>query len=267
MSMQSISRRDWGQLIIVLLVMLVCVLSIVWFQYPNLRQLQDRSQVTTETVLRETELEQVRLQFLQKTPSFGFDNLVADWTFLNFLQYFGDEVARAQSDYRLSPDYFEVILKRNPYFLPAYTFLSTSGSIYAGQPERVVAITQAALQSLGPDQPPGSYYALRQLGIDQLLFLGDAEAARQSFLKAAEWARASTMPESDRVAQLSQQTADFLANNPDSKYAQIAAWSMVLTSVPDERTRQTATAQIEALGGSIVEQPDGSFSIIPPQQD
>ncbi|GAB4238772.1 MAG: hypothetical protein Kow00121_65600 [Elainellaceae cyanobacterium] len=266
--MQLISRRDWSQLIIVLLVVIVCALSIVWFQQPQLQQLQNRSQAATAaTIQRDTAAEQVRLQVLQNAPNFGFGNLLADWTFLNFLQYFGDEVAREKTDYRLSPDYFEVVLKHNPYFLQAYTFLSTSTSIYAGQPERTVEIANQALQSLGPDKPSGSYYALRQLGIDQLLFLGDAEAARQSFAKAAEWARASSTPESDRVAALSQQTADFLASNPDSKYAQIAAWSMVLTSVPDDRTRETAIDRIQALGGEIVEQPNGAFSIVPPEQD
>ncbi|HEY9655564.1 MAG TPA: hypothetical protein V6C50_08720 [Crinalium sp.] len=31
--------------------------------------------------------EAVRLRLLKQLPTFGFNNLVADWTFLNFLQY------------------------------------------------------------------------------------------------------------------------------------------------------------------------------------
>lgn len=266
--MHVASRRDWSQLIVLGLVIITCTLAIVWFQLPQLQQLETRSQTASaEEIRRDMDAEAVRLQLLKKAPAFGFDNVLSDWVFLNFLQYFGDDAARNKSDYSLSPDYFEIVLGRNPYFIPAYIFLSTSTSIYAAQPERTVDIAKRALQFLGPDRPAESYYALRQVAIDQLLFLGDAEAARQSFALAAEWARNSSNPGSDRVADLSQQTADFLANNPDSKYAQISAWSMVLTSVSDDRARQTAVRRIQELGGQIVEQPNGSFSIIPPAQD
>lgn len=239
--------------------------AIVWFQVPQLQQLENRSATASAAEIeRDVEAEQVRLALLQKSPSFGFDNVFSDWAFLSFLQYFGDDVARAKTSYRLSPDYFEIVLGRNPNFLQAYTFLSTSTSIYAAMPERTVDIAQRALSSLRPDAPPGSYYAWRQLAIDQLLFLGDPKAARQSFATAAEWARVQG---NTNVADLSQQTADFLANNPDSKFAQISAWSMVLTSAPDDRTRQTAIERIRAIGGQIFENPDGSFGIVPPAQD
>jgi hypothetical protein len=254
-------------LIVGLLVMAVCVVAIVSFQLPQLRQLENQENISVAEVSRAVEAERAQLQVLQQMPAFGFDNLLSDWAFLRFLQYFGDDVARSKTDYRLSPDYFEVVIGRNPYFLPAYTFLSTSTSIYAGQPERTIAIAQKGIESLGPDRPPGSFYALRQLGIDQLLFMNDAAGARRSFEMAAEWARASTAEGSDRVADLSEQTAEFLANNPDSKFAQIAAWSMVLTTAPDQRTRETAAERIEAIGGQIVLQEDGTFSIIPPDQD
>lgn len=263
--MQVASRQDWYHFIVVSLVILVCVLAIIWVQLPQLQQLQAQSETASvEEIRKEVDAEGVRLKLLQNAPALGFDNLVADWTFLNFLQYFGDEAARAKSDYHLSPDYFEVILGRNPYFLQAYTFLSTSTSMYAGLPERSIAIAQKALQSLKPTAPEGSYYAWRQVAIDQLLFLGDAEGARRSFETAAQWA---TLQGNANAASLSQQTADFLATNPDSKFAQLAAWTMVLASAPDDRSRQTAVSRIEALGGKIIENPDGSFSIEPPAQD
>ena len=39
---------------------------------------------------------------LKNLPSFGFDNLIADWTFLKFLQYFGDDEARDVTGYDLA---------------------------------------------------------------------------------------------------------------------------------------------------------------------
>ncbi|WP_416670287.1 hypothetical protein [Egbenema bharatensis] len=42
---------------------------------------------------------------------------------------------------------------------------------------------------------------------------------------------------------------------------------MVLTTAPDDVTRQTAVQRIEAIGGQIVQGEDGSFSIVPPEED
>lgn len=252
-------------MIVTLIIAIVCILVITWLQIPELRQLQQRSQTLSVAEIRRAEqAESLRLQLLQKAPALGFDNLMADWAFLRFLQYFGNETARSKTDYRLSPEYFEVVLKRNPNFLQVFPFASTSISLYAGMPERSIALIQSALRSLKPSAPVGSYHAWRQLAIDQLLFLGDAAGARQSFETAAEWA---TVQGNTDSAAFSQQTAQFLARNPDSKYAQISAWLMVISNAPDDRTRQTAAKRIEALGGKIVQNPDGSFGIVPPAQD
>ncbi len=265
--MQATQRR-WQQGVGLALVILLCVGALAALQVPQLQRLLNKSQIATvEQIQRDTQIEQTRLSLLKVLPPFGFNNLIADWAYLNFLQYFGDDVARQKTDYQLSADYFDVILSRDPYFLEAYTYASTSTALYAGQPERSVAAMQRGLQFLKPNVPPGSYYAWRQLGIDQLLFLGDAEAARQSFTTAAEWARASTVPGSDTVAQTSQQTVDFLTRNPTSKTAQVGAWTMVLSSAPDERTQKTAVSRIEALGGKVVKNPDGTYSIQAPLND
>jgi hypothetical protein len=112
----------------------------------------------------EVKAEKVRLNLLQKVPAFGFDNLLGDWAFLNFIQYFGDDEARAATGYRLSPDYFDVIIDRDPKFLQAYFFLSGSGSLYAGMPERSVTLMEKGLKSLSPQSPPKSYYVWRYKG-------------------------------------------------------------------------------------------------------
>jgi hypothetical protein len=247
---------------------LLCLTAIGLLQIPQLQRLKTQSQTAAPAELqRDIEQEKVRLSLLKKTPSFGFENAIADWTFLNFLQYFGDTPARTKTDFTLSPDYFEVVLERDPYFINAYTFLSTSTALYAGLPDRSVTIARRSLSSLKPNVPPHSYTAWRQLGIDELLFLGDAQAAKRSFERAASWARQSTDPESAQVASLSEKTAAFLANNPNSKTAQVAAWSMVLTTAPDKRTHDIAISQIQQLGGKVIPNPNGTFSIQPPAKD
>ncbi|MBW4657101.1 MAG: hypothetical protein KME15_00350 [Drouetiella hepatica Uher 2000/2452] len=265
--MRTTFDRDWKPLLSIALIS-VGVGAIASLQFPQIQRLANRSQtVSAEKIRQEVEVERARLNLVKSLPSFGFNNLLADWSFLSFLQYFGDEPARTKTDYSLSPDYFEVILSRDPYFLNTYTFASTSISLYAGMPEKSVVLMQQGLQSLKPNVPPGSYYAWRQLGIDQLLFLGDAQAARQSFATAATWARLSSLPGSADVADSSQQTVDFLTRNPNSKTAQVSAWTMILSTAPDDRTQKMAIDRIEALGSKVVKTPDGTYSIQAPEKD
>jgi hypothetical protein len=41
----------------------------------------------------------------------------------------------------------------------------------------------------------------------------------------------------------------------------------VLTTAPDKRTHDIAIGQIERLGGKVIANPNGTFSIQPPAQD
>ncbi|HEY9648845.1 MAG TPA: hypothetical protein V6C88_20870 [Chroococcidiopsis sp.] len=261
---QNHSRQSW---LWSAAIAVLCVGAIAALQVPQLQTLKNRSKTEAlQDIRRDLEAQAIQLQLLQKVPTFGYDNLLADWVFLNFLQYFGDTAIRDRTDYSLSPNFFAVIIPRNPYFIDAYTFLSTSTALYAGKPEQSIAITSQGLAALSP-KISGAYFVWRNRGIDQLLFLGDAEAARKSFEIAAEWADQSTDPGHENVAAFSRQTAQFLATNPNSKTAQVAAWTMVLSNAPDDRTRNTAIAHIRQLGGDLVTNADGSFQVVPPAQD
>jgi hypothetical protein len=247
---------------------ILCGVGAYWLQVPQLRRVITSSQnVSPAQLEREVEAERLRLNFLEKVPAFGFDNLMSNWVFLNFLQYFGDDEARAKTGYGISPDYFEVILKHDPRFLQAYLALSVSTSMYAGMPERSVGLMEKGLKFVAPQAPKRSYYIWRYKGIDELLFLGNDQAARQSFEKAAEWASTYTDDESKQVAEISRRTADFLARNPNSISAQIAAWSMVLNNQVDERTRKIAIGKIQELGGQVVVTPEGRIRISIPVEN
>ncbi|MEH2209618.1 hypothetical protein [Nostoc sp.] len=246
----------------------MCILGVGLIQFPQLQKLINRKEFASlETLKKEIKAENVRLNFLEKTPSFGYDNFIADLVYLNFLQYFGDDEIRDKTGYSLSPEYFEVILERDPRFLAAYRSLSISTSLYAGMPERAIAISEKGLKSLSPSVPEKSYYIWRYKGVDELLFLGNAKAAQQSFATAANWASKFSDAESQLIANTSQITAEFLSRNPNSKYAQISTWSMVLNNHADERTQKRAIKEIEALGGKIVTTPEGTNKIIFPPKD
>jgi hypothetical protein len=246
----------------------LCFTVVAALQIPQFSQLEQRLQMpSVDQLRRESEAEAIQLRLFQQSPSFGFDNLIADWVFLRFLQYFGDDAARMATDYQLSPEFFDVTINRDPRFLESYKFLSTSTAIYAGQPERSIALMNQGLKSLTPTVPQGSYLVWRNKGIDELLFLGDAQAARRSFETAADWAKLSGLPNREFAVAASQQMAQFIARNPASKIAQASAWVMVLTNAVDDRTRKTAIARIQTLGGKITQAPDGSFQIQLPTKD
>ncbi|OUL32827.1 hypothetical protein BV372_18450 [Nostoc sp. T09] len=242
----------------------LCMLGVGLMQYPQLQKLlSNRETSSLETLEGEIKAEKVRLNLLKQMPSFGYDNLIADWVYINFLQYFGDDEARRKTGYSFSPEYFEVILGRDPRFLAAYLGLSTSTSLYAGLPERSVDLMEQSLQFLSPKVPEKSYYAWRYKGIDELLFLGDSQAAKQSFIKTADWASKSSDEDSKLIAYISQKTTEFLNRNPDSKIARISTWAMVLNNVIDEKSRKRAIREIEALGAKVVSTPEGNKIIMP----
>ena len=256
------------QTIVVSIIALWSATAVVLLQLPQLQTLRNKTQAPTASALqKELKLEKLRLNLLEKVPAFGFDNLLSDWVFLNFLQYFGDNQVRSQTGYALSPNYFQIIIERDPRFLEAYLPLSTSISMYAAQPEQSVALMEKGLKSLSPQTPDKSYYVWRYKGIDELLFLGDGQAAQQSFEKAAEWASTYSDQESQSIAAISSQTAEFLKSNPESKAAQISAWAMVLGNATDQRTQQIAISQIEALGGKVIITPEGELRLQLPATD
>ncbi|MEL7067969.1 MAG: hypothetical protein AAGN15_04855 [Cyanobacteria bacterium J06581_3] len=239
------------------------------FQTLDINHVAMKDNVTAahSTNLNDEAKYQNKLAFSSQLPRFGFKNISANLTFLSFLQYFGDESVRDQEGYGASAFFFESIVKDDPFYNDFYFFLSNSISLRAAQPEKSVEILQKGLSSLGPRKPEGSYYVWRYKAIDELLFLGDSENAKHSFETAASWARESDLPESEVMALLSQKTANFLEHNPESKNAQIGAWSSVLTTAIDNETRTRAIKGIEALGGEVTIGENGGVNVKYAQAD
>ncbi|BAY19640.1 hypothetical protein NIES21_55050 [Anabaenopsis circularis NIES-21] len=254
------------QALITPLVACLSVLGVSALQFPRLQSLLINKQAASLEILeQDIQAEHLRLSLLKKLPSFGYDNFMANWVYLNFLQYFGDDEVREKTGYSLSPEYFEIIIKHDPRFLGAYISLSTSTSMYAAMPERSIKLIQQGLHFITPQVPEKSYYIWRYKGTDELLFLGNSQAAQNSFNTAANWANQYSDPESKYMAQNSHQTAVFLSQNPDSRYARIATWAIVLNNGVDEKTRKRVVKEIETLGGSVISTPTGNKITFPPK--
>jgi tetratricopeptide (TPR) repeat protein len=241
---------------------------VVALQTPQLATLKHQANPLSKADLQREETKtKVQLALMKTLPTFGFDNLIADLHFMDFLQYFGDGEVRSQAGYGAAVDYFDVILDRDPWFIMGYYYLSNTASLYAGQPDRSVEIMDRGLKSFSPRVPDRGYYIWRMKAVDELLFLGKVSDAQRSMLTAAEWARQNPDAESQRVAQISQDTANHLAHNPNSKQAQFAAWNMVLSSAVDEMAIKRAIAEIRSLGGKVTTGADGQLKVNAPPKD
>jgi hypothetical protein len=235
-------------------------------QQPQLQAIKQRSQTLSQEQLQQAvQQERDRLSVLAKLPDFGFRNLAANSVFLGFLQYFGDDEARAKTGYDLSPEYFEVALDRDPYFRDGYFFLSGSSSLYAGLPDRTIAIIDRHLPKLTPTLPERAYFVWRYKATDELLFMGDTKAAIGSFGKVAEWAAAYPDDEGRMMAAAAEASVQRLARNPTSRSARIGAWTMVLSSALDKATRARAIREITLLGGRFEPNGQGAVQIVPPK--
>jgi hypothetical protein len=232
----------------------------VFFQHLSLNEIKNKPANLLSSE-QQVSNKKHQLELLMHLPSFGFNNTVSNWNFVQFLQYFGDEESRKITGYSLSPNYLALSLKHDPYYKDFYLFLSESTTFYAGMPDKTVSLITKALSSFKEKKPADSYYIWRYKGIDELLFLNDGQAAQKSFEKAAEWAAESDDENSQLMASLSKQTAINLASDSGSTQAKISAWSSILTTTLNDETRIRAIRQIRKLGGDVVLASDGQIQI------
>ncbi|HIK25224.1 MAG TPA: hypothetical protein IGP91_05415, partial [Thermosynechococcus sp. M46_R2017_013] len=142
------NKQHWRWSEVVGLGLTALALTIVAFmQQDALRQLQAQAseQFTDAEYERQNAQTIAQMRLLANLPSFGFDNLVADWAFLQFLQFFGDSAARQVTGYDEVPAFFEVIIAKDPRFAQTYPYLSTAITVYAGQPQTSVALMDRGL--------------------------------------------------------------------------------------------------------------------------
>lgn len=245
----KLAGRSWLNSLITLVIASIALASIVGVQRFQLNQ----TSIKGSTPQQAEQQEVWRLRLLKHLPTFGFNNLIADWTFLNFLQYYGDDDARAQTGYSLSPEYFDIITRLDPRFLDTYLFLSSSLSYQLGQPKLAVEFMDRGTAALSPAINPKSFQVWRLKGLDQLLLLGDIPGSIRSHEMAANWTK--NTPYSN-LSPLFQQTADFLRTDPNSVLVRFNAWASVYAqamATGDRQTQERAKQEILALGGQIRE--------------
>ena len=198
------------------------------------------------------EQEQASLVNWQKQSShFGFDNLQADISYLNFLQYFGDKAARETIGYKLVPNYFATISSIDPHFTQAHLNLAIANSMYAGNPEQTIEFMEQILESVDPKSEQAAYLWTSK-GLDELLFMGDKSAAIQSYNMAANWADLTISDRPNQIAIKDLELALGYTDEIDLKKAQIFAWSSVLVHIKDYQRRREILDKISNLKAEIL---------------
>jgi hypothetical protein len=254
----------WLTLIFTLIPFSLSLGGIIFFQE---KQLQAKIETTSQTRKAEEEAERLFLNIQANVPSFGLENLRADWNYLQFIQYFGDTPARELTGYSLIPDFFKVIVKDDPRFVRAMLFLSTANSIYAASPGITVKLLDQALQKISPEIDPLTPYLWSYKGIDEMLFLGDIKASQKSYEMAAQWALKSKNQDRQLIAQRNLEIAAFLAQNPDSRKARVGAWMYILRGAINKETQRLAIREIKALGGKVSINSEGLWQVDFPEKD
>ena len=221
------------------------MLGIIKIQNKHQQNLEQKDRVNNYLTQEQAQKRLVKIQ--KNIPTFGFDNLIADWSFLGFIDYFGDKPAREQIGHTLVADYFDTISDRDPRFTQAHLTLSVANSMYAGQPETTVALMERILAEVNPKIHADTSLLWTSKGMDELLFLGDTKAAQHSYKMAAKWSERLDDDLNQNRAMRNLETALFLSSEPDTKQAQIMAWSTVLPHIKDRQHRQEIIAKINQL--------------------
>lgn len=227
------------------LVISMCLMGIVKLQNKQQQDIEPRNSYNDYLTREQSQKRLIKIQ--KNIPTLGFDNLIADWSFLSFIDYFGDKPARDEIGHSLVADYFDTISDRDPRFTQAHLTLSVANSMYAGQPTTTVALMERVLESVNPEIHADTSLLWTSKGMDELLFLGDTQAAQHSYEMAAKWSKTQDDALNHNRAMKNLETALFLSSEPDTKQAQIMAWSTVLPNIKDEQHRQEIVAKINQL--------------------
>lgn len=242
----------------------ICIVSIMFLQKNNLKQKEVVKDQETYLIEQKRFTNIAKLQ--KRLPDFGFNNLLADWTFLQFIQYFGDSEAREVTGYSTVTDYFEDIVNRDPNFIQSHLIMSSANSLFAARPDTTINLMNQSLETVTPETPHYPFLLWTYKASDEILFLGDIGAAKNSYEMAANWASLRQDDVGNEMAGRYQNTVKFLSSNPDPTEAQYGAWMNILSNSQDRKTQDYILNKLKGLGAEIEIDTDGRLQIKPPNK-
>lgn len=259
------NKTKYYRLILSILGSILSVFGVVKLQSQQLTVMS--SVQNKENYFKQEKQRKIQINLQKKMPTFGFDNLLADFNYLQFIQYFGDGEVRNVTGYSLVTDYFETIVAQDHNFIYAHLFLASANSLFAARPEKTVELLDKVIAASSPESPGYPFFLWTYKATDEILFLGDLKAAQNSYLMAAEWASMRNDDLGDELSERYLTTAKFLASNPDSTATEIGAWAGILSQTNDLKTQNYVLKRLKELGAEVNISPDGKFDIKPPKSN
>jgi tetratricopeptide (TPR) repeat protein len=168
---------------------------------------------------------------------FGMDNLIADWYWLQYVQYFGDSAAREKTNFDYCDDYLELITALDPKFVKAYAAASYAVAGMQENPDKALKILAKGIQ-INP-AAEGSWELYRNYAGVAFLYKKDLPTAAKYFTKAADAPGAPVVFRSFAAA---------FYNKMNDKERAISLWIQYYREAPTQELKNRTKKKLTDLG-------------------
>lgn len=217
------------------LLVTLCSLPVAWMQVQASQQHSDTAQQDNN--------EDATLDTFTKLPNFGNRNLIADFLWLRFTQYFGDTRLRTKSGYGLSYKYLETITDRDPYFENAYRIANLAIAYRMGRTDLAEKLLIKGIQA-----NPDAYLLWQTRGFLHFLYTGDIAKAVYCFRKNAGLAVAVGGNRLQHWGNYWFAMSRYLEASKSNTWTRRQIWAEVYANSADMSTQALALGQLGKLG-------------------
>lgn len=193
--------------------------------------------------------------------SLGFEKLLADFYWLQFIGYVGDGRSREIDKYERGAEYLQVVTGLDPHFIPAYWYAAFVVGGDADQPARAGELIERGMQSNSD-----SWFLPFIAGVNQCLFARNFGKAANYYLLAARYpgapnwlsAQAAILKtDAPRLVKEGHSWLSIYESAMDEKVKEhareksVAIWVRIFRTAPTEIYRQRARENLFNLGVDI----------------
>lgn len=171
----------------------------------------------------------------------GYDQLLADWYWLTFVQYVGDTDGRARDGFADADRYLDIIVGLDPHFIKAYWFAAFIVGSEQHNPKRAQHFIDR-----GIDANVDNWYLPFIAGINQYLNAHDEVAAAKYYRMAAKY------PDAPKWVG---RQADALEARIPSLFKQINTWANVFNLTEDVMIKEKARLILIDLNRKVLNSP------------
>lgn len=161
-----------------------------------------------------------------KFVSLGYDQLLADFYWLEFVGYVGDTQDRQKDRYALADCYLDLITQLDPRFTQAYWFTAFTVGGEQSRPKRAAEIIEHGIAA-----DPNNWYLPFIAGVNQYLFAKNQEAAAKYYRMSARFPGAPNWLE---------RQAETLESGAPRFFKEANSWINIYNSAEEPRVKERA---------------------------